>query len=131
MVALQGAIMKDFRNLQVWHKAHQLTLASYQLTARFPREEIFGLTKQIRRCSGSIGANLAEGCGRRGVGEFHRFLQIAAGSASELEYHFLLAKDLDFMRATDHCGIQTQIVEVKKMLGALIAKVERERLASS
>jgi four helix bundle protein len=121
--------MKDFRDLQVWHKAHALTLASYKLTAQFPREEVFGLTKQIRRCSSSIGANLAEGCGRRGGGEFHRFLQIAAGSASELEYHFLLAKDLSFISEPYHLSIQKQIVEVKKMLGALIAKVERERLA--
>lgn len=121
--------MKDFRDLQVWHKAHALTLASYRLTAQFPREEIFGLTRQIRRCSSSIGANLAEGCGRRGGGEFHRFLQIAAGSTSELEYHFLLAKDIAFISDPHHLSIQKQIVEVKKMLGALIAKVERERLA--
>ncbi len=118
--------MKDFRDLQVWHKAHAVALASYKLTAQFPREEMFGLTRQIRRYSGSIGANLTERCGRR---EFHRFLQIAAGSASELEYHFLLAKDLCFLKEVDHVGIHRQIVEVKKMLGALISKVERERLS--
>ncbi len=86
--------MKNFRDLQVWQKAHSLTLNSYKATAQFPREELYGLVSQIRFCSASIAANIAEGCGRRGNGEFHRFLQIATGSASELEYHFLLSRDL-------------------------------------
>jgi|SRR5579864_4154096 len=86
--------MKDFRDLKVWEKAHQLTLAIYRLTATFPREERFGLTSQVRRCSASIGANIAEGCGKRGNAEFQRFLQIASGSASELDYHLLLSHDL-------------------------------------
>ena len=79
--------MQDFKDLVVWQKAHQLTLALYQRTAKFPREELFGLASQIRRCSASIGAHLAEGCGRKGHAEFHRFLQVAAGSANELEYY--------------------------------------------
>jgi four helix bundle protein len=91
--------MKNFRDLQVWGKAHVLALDVYRLTARFPREELFGLTSQMRKCSASIAANIAEGCGRRGNAEFHRFLQIAAGSASELEYHILLARDLGYLEA--------------------------------
>lgn len=83
--------MKDFRNLKVWEKAHQLTLEIYRSTKLFPREEMYGLISQMRRCSASIGANIAEGCGKRGNGEFQRFLQIASGSASELDYHLLLA----------------------------------------
>ena len=79
--------MKDFRNLKVWERAHYLTLAVYKTTSRFPREEVYGLTSQIRRCSASIAANLAEGCGKRGNNEFQRYLQIASGSASELDYH--------------------------------------------
>ena len=75
--------MKDFRDLQVWAKSHALTLAVYQATGSFPKEELFGLTSQMRRCSASIPANIAEGCGRRGNGEFHRFLQISTGSANE------------------------------------------------
>jgi four helix bundle protein len=86
--------MKDFRNLKVWERAHELTLELYRMTGRFPREELFGLTSQIRRCCASIGANIAEGCGKRGNAEFQRFLQIASGSASELDYHLLLAHDL-------------------------------------
>ncbi len=88
--------MKNFRDLMVWQKAHALTLASYRGIAGFPRQEIYGLISQIRRCSASIAANIAEGCGKRGNPEFQRYLHIAAGSASELEYHFLLAKDLGF-----------------------------------
>ena len=82
--------MKDFRSLLVWQKAHALTLAAYRTTQSFPKQEIYGMTSQIRRCAASVPANLAEGCGRRGTGEFHRFLNIAAGSASELEYHYLI-----------------------------------------
>ena len=79
--------MKDFRDLKVWDRAHQLTLRIYKVSSRFPREELFGLISQMRRCSASIGANIAEGCKKRGNNEFQRFLQIASGSASELEDH--------------------------------------------
>jgi len=78
--------MKSFRSLKVWEKAHLLTLKAYAATSKFPREEIYGLTSQIRRCGASIPANIAEGCGKRGNVEFARFLGIASGSASELEY---------------------------------------------
>src|SRR5436190_22292131 len=94
--------MKDFRSLIVWQKAHEHTLAIYKATARSPKEEMYGLTSQMRRCSSSIGANIAEGCGRRGNAELHRFLQIASGSASELDYHLLLARDLGFLGDSDY-----------------------------
>ena len=86
--------MKDFYGLKVWHKAHELTLAVYQVTSTFPKSEIFGLTAQLRRSSSSIAANLAEGCGRDTDGDFRRFCSVAGGSASETEYHLLLARDL-------------------------------------
>lgn len=91
--------MKDFRNLKVWEKSHQLALAVYKATSTFPRHELYGLTSQIRRACASIPANIAEGCGRSGDAELARFLQIAMGSASELEYHLLLARDLGFLSA--------------------------------
>lgn len=94
--------MKDFRNLRVWEEAHQLTLKIYRATKQFPREELYGLISQMRRCSVSIGANLAEGCGKRGNNEFQRYLVIASGSASELEYELLLAKDLEYLGETAH-----------------------------
>jgi len=121
--------MKDFRDLQVWQKAHQLTLAAYGVTTKFPREELYGLISQIRRCGASIAANIAEGCGKRGNAEFQRFLNIASGSESELEYHFLLARDLNLLSEPDHRRLHNSVVEVKRMLASLTKKVEAERLA--
>src|SRR5215470_5727879 len=89
--------MKDFRDLNVWEKAHALALACYKHSKNFPKEEMFGLTSQIRRSGSSIPANIAEGCGRRGNAELHRFLQMAMGSASELEYHLFTFTRLGFL----------------------------------
>ena len=119
--------MKNFRDLTVWQKAHDLTLASYRGTAPFPKQEMYGLTSQIRRCSASIAANIAEGCGKRSNSEFQRFLQIATGSASELEYHFFLAKDLGFLANEEYRQLEAAVTEVKKMLAGLIRKVESDR----
>jgi len=93
-----GYAVKDFRERKVWQKAHELTLAVYQLTATIPREELYGLTTQLRRSSSSISANLAEGGGRNAAAEFARFCSIAIGSASQLEYHLLLARDLKLIQ---------------------------------
>ena len=120
--------MKNFRNLIVWQKAHQLTLSSYQSTTSFPREETYGLTSQIRRCSASIAANIAEGCGKRSNAEFQRFLNIATGSSCELEYHFLLARDLSYLPEDQYQNLNSGVTEVKKMLAGLIRKIESDRL---
>jgi four helix bundle protein len=119
--------MKDFHELKVWQKAHQLTLAVYQITATFPREELYGLTSQLRRCSSSIPANLAEGCGRHGDAEFARFCSIAMGSASELEYHLLLVKDLKLIKPRDHAELSERTTELKRMLTALLQKLRADR----
>jgi four helix bundle protein len=120
--------MKDFRDLDVWRKAHSATLAAvYRATADFPKEELYGLTSQMRRCSASIPANIAEGCGRRGNPEFHRFLTIAMGSASELEYHLLLSHDLGFLGLEKFEVLTSQVQEIKKMLASLIRRVDSER----
>jgi four helix bundle protein len=119
--------MKDFRDLKVWERAHQLTLGLYKATGVFPREELFGLTSQMRRCSASIGANIAEGCGKRGNNEFQRFLQIASGSASELDYHLLLARDLHFLPDADYRRITSELSQLRRMLTSLIQKVNHER----
>ena len=121
--------VKDFRDLIVWQKAHSLTLCAYRATDSFPKAETYGLTIQIRRCSASIAANIAEGCGKRGNGEFQRFLNIACGSASELEYHFLLARDLAFLSELNYKKLHDGVVEVKRMLASLGRKVETERQA--
>jgi four helix bundle protein len=119
--------VKDFRELKVWEKGHKITLAAYRLTRGFPNHELFGLTSQIRRCSASIPANIAEGCGRIGNAELHRFLQIACGSVSELEYHFLLAKDLEYVSQADYDAIRKEVLDLKRMLVALTRKVGSER----
>ena len=120
--------MKNFRDLRVWQEAHLLTLESYRVTANFPKQEIYGLTGQIRRCAASVAANIAEGCGKRGNAEFQRFLNIATGSASELEYHFLLARDLGYIDGPSHKDLNRATVDLKKMLAALVRKVESDRL---
>jgi four helix bundle protein len=118
--------MKDFHELKVWQKAHQLTLTVYQITAGFPREELYGLTTQLRRSSSSIPANLAEGCGRNGDPDFARFCTIAMGSASELQYHLLLARDLKLIRPQDYEDLAGRTTEAKRMLTALIQKLKAE-----
>jgi four helix bundle protein len=123
--------MKDFRRLKVWEKAHLLTLYIYKLTTRFPREELYGLTSQLRRCSASMGANIAEGCGKEGNRELHRFLQIASGSASELDYHLLLARDLKYLGDADYVSVSEQLLEVRRMLTALIQKVGADRFIAN
>ena len=110
--------MRNFMDLRVWQEAHVLTLSVYQLTRRFPREELYGLTSQIRRSSSSIEANLAEGCGRRSDGELARFIQISMGSASELACHLLLARDLSLLCASDYSGLYDRLSRVRRMLFA-------------
>lgn len=88
---------------------------------------MFGLTSQMRRCSASIGANIAEGCGKKGDGEFQRFLQIASGSASELEYHLLLSHDLGYLATADYEQLASSLTELRKMLTGLVQRVECER----
>jgi four helix bundle protein len=116
--------LKDFKELKVWQKAHALALGIYEETKKFPKEEIYGLTSQMRRASVSIGANIAEGCGRRSDAEFVRFLQIARGSAAELEQHLLLARDLKIMPEQQHKVLETQILEVQRMMSALVNSIK-------
>ena len=112
--------MRYFKELVVWKKAHQMTLDVYNATRCFPKEELYGLTSQLRRSSASIGANIAEGSGRRSNNEICRFLQIARGSASEAEYHLLLARDLKLLTEEDFRRLSHQADEVQRMLTALI-----------
>jgi len=119
--------MRDFREIKVWAKAHLLTLEIYKVTTTFPREETSGLTSQLRRSAASVAANIAEGFGRGGNAELARFLQIAMGSACEVEYHILLAKDLNLLSKTIYDDLNSHIVEVKRMLASLLLKVRRDR----
>ena len=118
--------MKDFRKLGVWEKAHLLTLDIYKAPTTFSVTEIYGVTSQTRRASASIPANIAEGCGREGDNELARFLQIAMGSASELEYHLLLARDLGFLAEALYVEFNTKTTEVKRMLATFILKLRQK-----
>ena len=122
--------MQDFRELKVWAKSHQLTLGVYRNTVGFPREEQYGLTSQIRRACASIPANIAEGCGRSGNNELLYFLNIAMGSASELQYHLLLAKDLEFLGGDDYGRLRDTLTEVKQMLTPLVKRIRSPKTAA-
>jgi four helix bundle protein len=123
--------MQDFRDLKVWHKAHAVTLSAYRATRVFPREEIYGLASHIRRCGVSVSANIAEGCGRDGNAELARFCEIAMSSASELEYHLLLAHDLGYLTQADYVRLSAAAVEVKRMLASLIRALRPRRARPS
>lgn len=112
--------MKDFRQLRVWEASHLFVMEIYRLTEKFPREELYGLTSQIRRAAVSIPSNLAEGLGRDSQPELLRFTRIAMGSASELEYELLLAHDLHWMAEDDYHKISADLISIRKMLNSLI-----------
>ena len=125
--------MRDFREIKVWEKGHLLVLDVYAATSNFPQEENYGLTAQIRRCSASIPANIAEGCGRDGDAELRRFMLIAMGSSSELEYHLLLARDLGFLKTEAYRTLSLKTEEAKRMLSPFINKLrpkQADRLTS-
>ena len=115
--------MQDFRKLAVWKRSHELTLLVYKASGSFPRDELFGLTSQFKRAASSIPANIAEGCGRDTNADFARFLQIAFGSASELEYHLLLARDLGFLPVPDYGQLESEVTAIKRMLTGLLQKI--------
>ncbi len=108
-------------------KAHELTLDVYRATKAFPREELYGLTSQLRRSAVSIPSNIAEGCGRRTDADFARFLDIAMGSASELEYQLLLSARLDLLREPTYRGLEVATTEVKRMLASLLSRLTADR----
>jgi four helix bundle protein len=114
--------LQSFKNLKDWEKAHVLTLDVYRSSRAFPRDELYGLTSQMRRSAASIGANIAEGSCRKGDCELGRFMQIAMGSASELEYHLRLAGDLQLLQTADYQRLFEGTVEVKRMLACFIHK---------
>ena len=118
--------MRNYQDLQVWTKSHSLTLDLYRLSRSFPREEIYGVTSQLRRAAMSIGANLAEGCGRRTSTELARFVRIALGSASELDYHLIICRDLGFLKDGDFSRSAKNLTEVRKMLTSFLSSVQKQ-----
>ena len=112
--------MADFTQLKVWQAAHSFALLAYRLTSTFPTEERFGLTGQVRRAAVSIGANIAEACGRYHKGDQARFILVAKGSAKEVRSHLLIARDLGFVPALAQQSADAQLVQIERMLSALL-----------
>ncbi len=115
--------MKDYKKLNVWHKAHENVLEVYKLTKNFPREEQFGLTSQLRRAIVSVSNNIVEGCGKYTDKDFANFLQTALGSCQESEYLLMLSFQLEYLKKSDYDKINTQVGEAKAMLISLIKKI--------
>jgi len=110
--------------LEVWEKAHKLTLQLYRRSRTFPKEEFYGLTSQLRRSAMSVGANLAEGCGRQTTPELARFVRIAMGSESEMDYHLLLASDFGYLQSDEHQELSQELTRIRKMLASLLSTLE-------
>jgi four helix bundle protein len=121
---LSAGAFQSYRDLLVWQAAMTLATESYTVTRTFPREELFGLTSQIRRASASIPANIAEGHGRENTGSFIQFLRIAQGSTKELETHFLLAERVGLLEAGSTAPVLERCNEVGKMLRSLIRSLQ-------
>jgi four helix bundle protein len=118
----------DFRKLEVWQVAHKVVCEIYRETANFPKTEAYGLTAQLRRSAASVPANIAEGCGRRGDAEFSRFVRISLGSATELEYHLLLAHDVGFLSAEPYESLSAQALRIQGMLAGLNRALKKPRV---
>lgn len=119
--------MQNFRRLRVWQRAHALTLAIYRSTKSFPASERYGLTAQLRSAAISIAANIAEGCGHASDGSMRRYVQIATGSACEIESELLVARDLDYITATAADDLIGQVVEFRRMLISLLKAMAPSR----
>jgi four helix bundle protein len=118
--------MQDFRKLKVWQKAHKLTLETIAVSGNLSHPRWFCLRDQLTRAAISVPANLAEGCGRTGDREFRRFVRVSLGSASELEYHLLLARDLGLVAQPAYGRLASGVVEVKRMLSGLATRLSAE-----
>jgi four helix bundle protein len=117
--------MVDFQKLLFWQNAHQLTLDIYKITKVFPKEELFGLTSQMRKSSSSQPTNIAEGSARKTKADFNRFLVIALGSNAELLYQLILSKDLEYITIEIFNDVSKKVVELGKMIYSYSEKMMR------
>ena len=116
--------MQDYRKLEVWQRAHQITLLVYKVTQSFPANELYNLTSQMRRSAYSIPMNIAEGCGKASSPDFARYLDISSGSASELDYQLLLAHDLGYLDEDIRETMHAKLSVIRKMLSSLSKSVK-------
>lgn len=119
--------MKDFRNLKVWEKSHKLALSIYKVTQKYPKEEKYGLINQMRRAVVSIPGNISEGCGKYTDSDFARYIQIALGSSSEMEYYIELSHDLRYLNKHEFNLLLARVQEIKKMLITLNKTLRSQR----
>ena len=122
-------MLKNYKDLKVWEKSYKLCLEIYRMTAKFPTEEKYGLTSQIRRSVVSIPSNIAEGYGRKTTLDYVRMLYISYGSVCELETQILLAGDLKLIEKGDLDTLKENIAEIERMLKALIKSLENKPLS--
>jgi four helix bundle protein len=108
--------MRDFKKYDIWQLSHSLTLEVYKITSNFPKEEIYGLSSQIRRAVSSIPTNISEGCGRNSDKEFNQFLNIALGSANETEYLLILSRDLNYLNKEAFENLEKEINTIKSKI---------------
>jgi|SRR3972149_11242932 len=118
-------MINSYKDLIVWQKAFKLSLDVYEVTKKFPKEEVYGLTSQMRRCAISIPSNIAEGYARHRRLEYIQFLQIAFASGAELETQLLISKEIGYVTQKDFESLSPQLDEVMKMLNSLINKLKR------
>nr|WP_325289140.1 four helix bundle protein [uncultured Bacteroides sp.] len=121
------AEIKTHKDLLVWKKGIDLVEQIYKFTKQFPKEELYGITNQMRRCAVSISANIAEGSGRKNKAEFIQFLHIALGSASELETHLIISQRLGFLSINSYDEIMNALNEIIKMICGLINSLNSTR----
>jgi len=114
--------MRKYETLKFWQKTHKLTLFIYKITSTFPRDELYGLTSQLRRASISIGSNIAEGSAKNSRLDYFRFMNISLGSLSEIEYQLLIAKDLNYISSEIYQETINEILEIKKMMTHYMGK---------
>lgn len=126
MVEKNARVEKGFRKLIVWQRAHHLVLLVYQITEKFPKHEMFGLTSQLRRAAVSVPANIAEGYASGGQGQFGRYLNIAQGSLAEAEYYLILAFDLKYLAQTEYDQAEAIRAESGYLLHRLIESLGKK-----
>ena len=118
--------MMPYEKLVAWQVAHQLTVAIYRVTEHFPKREVYGLSSQLRRAGFSVAANIAEGVAKRGsTREFHRFLDIAIGSLSEIAYALRLSRDVSLLTATEHDSLSALRTRTARLVWGLYRATRR------
>ena len=118
--------MKSYRELQVWQESYKLTLEIYKLSEKFPKEEMYGLTSQMRRSALSVPANISEGFNRRTKKEYLQFLYISRGSLQEVDFLVLLSKDLGYIKKTDFLSLKERIDLIGRLLSGLINSIKKK-----